>query len=375
MSLHEEDQIVLHTLGWLDAVSLVNVGAGCMRLQKLRDGLWAATLERLLPAAHVRRSKIHLDPRSLLVELVTSGDGSWRACDPCEACQLSLEVTTPLGHRGPCPCLSRRMKLPLVLSSFSLASSGGGSVCEHPGFSELRCMLAEHFALETRPFDTIEPGLLHGVHLLVLETTYLTRALLKTELEEIWRFVRAGGTAVFNAFSHMSSSGTYAEELLAPLGISVQQGAPFGRATAHPIDMESVEQALLDVGFPRNRMLRGYRAGQLVEEPEDYSPRLPMFANVGETLFKVGPDAVGALQLTRRRVLRNTGGMAFGGLALFPRGTPMTELGQVLVCSNMHFMADAQHWQGGTCKANKPFLLNLAASAATQGFAGVGVAI
>lgn len=209
------------------------------------------------------------------------------------------------------------------------------------GFRRMLQELENNFQLSLNLVDVLpNVDTLANVDLLILCTTEGTE-LTDAEQQGLIHFVRhQGGTAIVSAFGNWSRYGHFNRRLSDWLGVTVVPGANF-------------------VFELRTTFIPGLPLGPWHSEG--------IFHNIGETQFRFQQEqqdeamegSIGKGQDEEEEVRTSV---------FFPRGNARTGAGQVLVCSNYHFLADPNHWRGGLflepTAANRHMLLNLAAHAA-----------
>lgn len=314
--LHISDDVILDILDMLDPVSLAQVHASCRQLHALssRSSLWARHLRVFTGEREVLGADPDCIPScELFGRLFRPRTRGWH----CDHCGDTLMPQHPLtqGFRQRCPCICRRVKMPLEM--FSFAASRCGSSCLNSGFQDMANDLKEHFDFALRLSFRL-PENLSDTDLVILCTTEAPE-LSDTEQSSLIAFVRAGGTAILTAFSNWSRFGHFNRKLVEWLGVDVQPGSFLeGRSTVVP---------------------------DLPTHPWGCEPHL---SNKGESHFVLDGEE--------------------RTCAFFPRGHRKTHAGQVFVCSNYHWLADEAKWMGGLYNDgdNRSLLLNLAADAASR---------
>lgn len=261
----------------------------------------------------------------------------------CHLCHQRLHCMRR-GRWNHCVCIAARgTLLPLKVASLRgrndrRVPEGNclNGVSDFPIFSEVRSMLCQHFDLSFAEADLLTPDLLREADILILDMVAAPNTLQHSELIALCEFVKNGGYAVLSAFSNWSLSGDFHASCVQWLNISTVQHSPF-----HRRQVSSLQDA------PRMDVR------ELLHGPFGEAQT---FVNVGETDHVLGPEVVseemplemdvgGAHSLTPR-------------LHLFALGQ-----GEVLVHSNLHWLTDADGWNGGTIHENRELVLNLFAAA------------
>jgi hypothetical protein len=349
---------------------------------------------------------------------------------PASLCQLCGDTLRRLdSHYGRrCPCIAARgAQLPLRLFSLSPGRSGGSSLDTLATFSEMRATLGELFELSVVTADRIEPDSLCDVDMVILCTTE-GEGLSGEEQTELHRYVYGGGTAIVSAFANWSAHHHYNIALTSWLGVESTEGADFGQRQEYCLE-ESVPQWLrcrsvwgsanhvhfVNTGETPFRLLAGEgtsggiplhgsvdattlaffpRLDALGSQAEhDQVPqgcgtaapssnqrprtvalnvRVPNGAQPGMTLQLqaqfgvvnvVVPDGATAGQVIRIRVPLPPGQSA---PVVPPPSARTPRMGQVLVLSNLHCLANRDAWNGGHWMeepGNRALLLDLVSDA------------
>jgi hypothetical protein len=336
------DELLLHLLdAYLDPVSLVRIGKTCHRLSSLSktSTLWERHIAHFDGCDETDGQGIA--SAQLFGALFQPRTPGWI----CAICNDTLLVRPSLSSSKTssvwrCACVCRRVLLPLTVVGFSPARCGSSSLVI--GFQRMLQELDNNFHLNLNLVDVLPTGeALAKVDLLLLCTTEGTE-LTDTEQRGLVHFVRhQGGTAIVSAFGNWSHFGHFNRRLSDWLGVRVMPGANFDFAR-------------------RTTFIPGLPLGPW--------PSGGNFCNVGETEFTLQPEqhddapegSTGEEEEDEEEEVRTS--------LFFPRGHERTVAGQVLVCSNFHFLADPDHWMGGLfhepTDANRHLLLNLAAHAA-----------
>lgn len=270
-------------------------------------------------------------------------------CLPC--CNGSLLASTAGLGMVRCPCVVTRCQgLPLALGQLCQARTGSSSL-RSGGFSELHALLGEHFHVRHEDLASLTPQGLEGLDALILCTTE-GPALSAEEVAALKDWVQAGGALIVSAFSNWSLHGHYAAATVGWLGIRTIPDTAFLPRITHTFKPEAM------AGCEFTAQLCG-QASPFATSARD------QFVNTGESLFHLTPEAIelGAVKLCE--VPTHAQGGADTTLAWFPPGKPLSRKGRVLVCSNYHFLADSNYWNGGTIRRgdNARLVLNFLAGA------------
>lgn len=276
-------------------------------------------------------------------------------CLPC--CNGSLLASTASLGVIRCPCVvTRCQRLPLALGQLGQARAGSSSL-RSGGFSELHTTLGEHFRMRHEDLAILTPQTLEGIDALILCTTE-GPALAAEEVAALKDWVQAGGALIVSAFSNWSRHGHYAAATVGWLGIRTIPHTDFLPRITHTFQPESIS------GCELTAQLCG-QASPFAMSARD------QFVNTGESVFLLTPEAteLGAVKLCGHDLLAEPiSSSAQATLAWFPPGKPATRKGRVLVCSNYHFLADSNYWNGGTLRRgdNARLLLNFLAGAVSS---------
>jgi len=294
------------------------------------------------------------------------------------------------GAGSRCPCVVPRISaMRLVVGPVALprlcvghfdttrmqANSRTGSCFAGNGFADARRMLSERFELDTRGFPVLTDEALSRVHLLILET-WSSRALASEEQASMLRFVQGGGCLLMNAFANWSvTDSDYSESLLAPFGLTAR---PRQRTIHSARTLICGPSTSDEAAAAANAKVKPawYPARALVRGP--FGP-VTTVDNKILTSFEVPSEARAEGWLP----LGNSGVGAGGCYYAFrpgcrwestlgtdaPSTTRLKSHGDILVCTNFHWLCDRAHWNGG-CLASNPsnwnMLLNFAAAAAVR---------
>jgi len=339
-----EDGIVrstLHLLGiptahqelvtqWMSPFEVCRFGCTCTTSRSLAHAapLWQARLQRTFPDVPDTLLRTSEPMQSFANLAFRTGLGHLCPCIPgCHGC-----LSTRSARR--CPCVVARTDvLPLKLGSLA-ASRSGSSALSCGGFRGMletlhHCFALEHVELAQLRFDTLEP-----LDVLVICTTE-GPALTNDELAAVRAWVEIGGALIASAFSNWSAHGHFAAGTVGWLGLETIPHASFGRFAMHDI----IPLEMLDADCEATSLLLAGPFGQ----PKH-------FVNIGETSFNVSEDAerCGATRITQDRQGSPATIMFYPPRPVLHGG--VTGKGQVLVCSNFHWIADRGHWNGGTFK-------------------------
>lgn len=359
--------LVMRHLPPAEACRLGHTGAAAKVIAHAAH-VWSNRLQQYFPeAAHVA------DPP--LQRFADLAVGKFGLPCPCElGCGGSLLRLD--GVR--CPCVAARTRLPLRLGSLAPRRSGS-SALSGGGFTVLLATLRRHFDFKLLELEELADDALSGLDMLILCTTE-GPPLAEAELEALRKFVVSGGALIASAFSNWSQYRHYAAATVGWLGIQTMPRAPFMGRGDYDLTAATAE---LDGGV----------ADSLLTGPFGH---VDTFINQGESYFTVQDAAIrqGAVRLAGQ-VIGQDQQMATTTLVFYPPGRcwlgargPLLEVpegitgaGRVLVCSNLHWLADTQHWNGGLfaerCKntneedsspqralrPNQALLLNFAAGA------------
>mmetsp|Transcript_158376 Transcript_158376/g.485255 ORF Transcript_158376/g.485255 Transcript_158376/m.485255 type:complete len:379 (+) Transcript_158376:38-1174(+) len=290
------------------------------------ERIWEAMLQRFFPdACHSRASGAQSSEPSLQRFFDTAIRRLGLAC-PCDpGCGGTLVVN---GAQR-CPCVAARTPtLPLRLGSFS-RDRCGTSALSGGGFTQLLGLLRRSFAFEHVEMQELEPARVAQLDVLLLCTTEGPR-LEEAELAAVRAWVERGGALIVSAFSNWSRFGHYAAETVGWLGLETIPRAGFQNQMIYDLAPTAPGADVT------NRLLRG---------PFGHAKQ---FANTGESLFRVKHSGFGygAVRLTPPH---DHGCLAT--LVFYPPRPcscgGVTGKGRALVCSNYHWLADAEHWNGG----------------------------
>lgn len=318
--------------------SVVAVKRTCEKLSRevSSDAVWTALLTRFFRDAK-------LDPAvgqamSLFDKL---------AAEPCATCNRELMLRD--GNR--CPCVTHRAHVPLTLGAFGYRA--GDSSLSSGGFSAMLRTLDDCFVFERHQLEALDASALAPLDVLVLCTTE-GPPLQSRELVALRAWLEQGGALIVSAYSSWSTYGHYAADTVGFLGIETVPNAFHLSRRTHVLQRNDATRDLLEGPFGA----------------------LTLFTNCGETRFLAKPEAFedyGAVRLVTqgrgtRLLTEQLAEPTSDTLLFYPPNTSqrgVTGKGRVLLCSNYHWLADADYWNGGTFTMNnhKYLLLNFIAGA------------
>ena len=302
---------------------------------------------------------------------------------PCKLCRNGL--TLPDGYR--CPCVARRFAPNFRLRVGALGPARAGtSSLSSGGFSALLDLLQDEYncgrdLLRVAPdaqLARLDSASLASLDVLILCTTE-GPALDADEQATLRAWVARGGALLVSAFSNWSAFEHYAADTVRWLGLETEPHARFLPRLTHTLEPTT----------PVDDDTRG----PLLNGPYGAVQRL---RNVGESLFHIRPEAFerGGVSLVTTSGRRNLLHDGLGLWMYYPPARPgrasVAGKGRVLVCSNYHWVADSDHWNGGLLNAprygtspsdpvpdhdNKALLLNFVASAVAARAGRVGPAL
>lgn len=270
---------------------------------------------------------------------------------PCQqGCKgtLLLPPSCTQGERRRCPCIVTRSDkcLPLGIGCLSENRSRSSCFATSHGFSTMRMTIAQHFHVTDQsrvihPIDTITSDTLHNLDVFILCTTE-GPALSQLELTSLQEWVyQHGGALITSAFSNHSTHGHYAEQTVGWLGITPTQRARFMPTTTNTVQPHQ-QPPLIPVAA-----IDDETAALVSNGP--FGP-VTVFRNVGDTIFRTGDSAErGAVSLVRTFGDRDLVAEGKAQLLFYPPGGRLTgRRGRVLLCSNFHWLANRDYWNGGT---------------------------
>lgn len=230
------------------------------------------------------------------------------------------------------------------------------------GFTILRGILKRHFRCSVAELRECREEELNNFDVLVLCTTEAPE-LTEDQVAALSAWVQRGGCLVVSAFSNWSGHQHFATRTVGWLGISTLPQAQFEGMRRHRLEPPEG-----DSGEAARRILAG-PFGKVRE-----------LVNLGESEFELRREATqrGAVILNRSSSPEHSPQLAT--LVYYPpcpvaRGG-VSGNGRVLVCSNYHWLADPEWWNGGliawrpdsvedgeALRPNQTFLLNFIADA------------
>eukprot|EP00927_Polykrikos_kofoidii_P044241 TRINITY_DN38260_c0_g1_i1.p1 TRINITY_DN38260_c0_g1~~TRINITY_DN38260_c0_g1_i1.p1 ORF type:complete len:402 (-),score=21.12 TRINITY_DN38260_c0_g1_i1:137-1303(-) len=311
-----------HILSWLPPADVCLFGrtAGVAKAAAHSEHSWRERLMRTFPDLPDTTSSSK--PMKYFAGLAYLRHGL--ACPCALGCGGSLFVD---GARR-CECVAARVpNLPLVLGSL-VGERSGTSALSSGGFNAFIAMLRRTFRLNHVELASLEDDALAQMDVFILCTTE-GPALGPVELANLRAWVEKGGALIVSAFSNWSAYGHYAATTVGWLGLQTVRRARFEGHTEWDLI------ALVD-SDPR-------AVSSLLKGPFGHTWH---FKNCGESRFQLSQDAFrfGAVNLTTRNC-------DVGTLVFYPPRSVshegVTGKGRVLVCSNFHWLADADHWNGG----------------------------
>lgn len=289
----------------------------------------------------------------------------------CRCCKRELKTDS----KRRCLCLawrgSRRFRL--CIASLSSSRCGDGSFTSWDGHQSARELTSVYFDVTFKSMDNLTSDALSDVDLLVVHTTSATVALRTEEQVALQRFIHKGGTALLNCFSQWTMNGGAARELVEWLGIKPRPGAGFGRRRMRNFRTDKLAPEICTAGpFCSGSEEEAWNS-HLQLHHSQIEPLGAMhdrdqfnFVNSGETEFDASESiesgqAIPLLDIERLPVTEKGITTGAGKLLWFPRSQSFQ--GQVLVCSNMHWLADSWAWNGGTFTEgdNRRLWINLCA--------------
>ena len=373
----------------LSARDVVTFGLTCHDAHVLllsSDLLWSVLLQRFFPEDRQLHPSYYSDAQVSVSNPPTStSSGNCKLMERFLECsQLRTIGSCPMACCGNtlllrsdqrCPCVSVRYRLPLTFAQLHPRRSGSSSL-KSGGFGSMRSSLATRFrslsvgglslssTLDIIDIMELSDESLRNIHVLLICTTE-GPPISDTELAAMRRWVEAGGALIVSAFSNWSRYGHFARNAVGWLGIETEAGAPFGNRALHRINPPHDERASAasEAADAYHVLVRGAFG------------TVGTVYNIGEQVFHIRPSAfdhhdVRLLTNTYQGVElgQNTGVMAFYPPRDIERGG-VTGRGRVLVVSNLHFLADPHHWNGGCFKEPhndaEALLLNFVGSALT----------
>lgn len=285
--------------------------------------LWQGFLDQIFPeiteaTLSIRASRPGLEPKQRFFELAFRRKGA--RCPFVHGCGGSLILT----NLRRCPCVATRTNLlPLRLGSL-VSRRSGTSALSGGGFNNMLVALARYFAFEHIEMDTLQEDTLAPLDILLL-CTMEGPPLGADELRALRSWVEGGGSLITSAFSNWSAWNHFAANTVGWLGLETIPHADFDGLREHE---------LINLRSQGSDTDRTY---QLLAGPFGQPAH---FINMGESNFRVLPDAMqfGAVGLASKLVFYPPRLLSHGGV---------TGKGRVLVCSNFHWLADPNHWNGG----------------------------
>lgn len=304
-------------IGWMPPAEVCRFGCATSTLKRLAhaEHVWQNLLQRAFP--DMLNMMTHDSPMECFRVLAFHRIGLNCPCVP--GCCGSLSRN---GSRR-CPCVAARTEqLPLRLGSLSQTRSGSSALAGG-GFTVMLATLRRHFTFEHKDIEALQDDTLASLDMLVLCTT-AGRALDALELAALRAWVERGGALIVSAFANWSAFGHYAEKTVGWLGVETIPRTAFGGLVTHRIPLDPIK--------PNNDATSMLLKGPF-GQPEH-------FVNLGESEFTVSANAVsyGAVKLSPTLLFYPPKSVANGGV---------TGKGRVLICSNYHWLADPQHWDGG----------------------------
>lgn len=315
--------------------------------------------------------------------------------------------------------------MPLSIVSLSYTRCADGSFCDWAGHAGARAAVAALFDARFQSVDALSDDDLVNVDLVVVHTTSARVALSAQEQQSLRHFCELGGTALLNCFSNWTDNGGYGSEVVNFLGLRPEPRSAFNRtriskmcthaacadlSLSGPWFAHALYPRWKDVCNARDRASQGSSAalemdeddsdeddeddglelshaaiGRLAEGPH----LLPTFAesNAGDVDFYISAaddmlsrEPCGEFSNTGETFFDATHPLSNGSAVRLcePRASESNQrclgplwfnsahgLGQALVCSNMHWIADRAAWDGGLVdiSGNTTLWLNLCAAA------------
>lgn len=355
------------------ALAHLQLVCSSLRADATDEALWRQHAAYLLAPAHP--PSVSMSERARCAALFD--------CVRCAICAGRLVRARAVegGHVHVCECVALRRQLlaprpelsigrsPLTIVSLSVERVGeSGSVGWAPMADPLRAVLGPAFDLTLRTSATLDASLLSGAHVLIANMTCAREPLSAAEQSALIGFVRAGGTAILNAFCNWSANAACNGDIVHWLGVGMQVGFSFGPRVLEKLGGsgadEDGEEAPNDNGVvgqaSTSESARTPEASALLRGPFGV-PR--SWANEGSTDYALDPRQLGMaspLEVAQRFELAPH--------LHFINGRPVVGSGRVLLCSNFHWLVDRRGWHGGSLELsgqndNAVLLRNLCAVA------------